>query len=119
MTHTDIVSAALRKLAVIGEGTQPSPSQMASGLEALTNMLQAFAVKGMTSVFVGDNLDFPAYWTEAVIYGLTYRLAPEYGVPLQDRQTLAAEAKRFLDEALEYSTEDSSLFIQPDWTTFL
>src|SRR5579872_2739043 len=31
----------------------------------------------------GDSIDFPSYWTEAIIYGLAARLAPEYGIPLQ------------------------------------
>jgi succinyl-CoA synthetase beta subunit len=117
MTHNDIVAAALRKLAVLGDGQAPSATQLTTGIQALDVMLHAFSVKGMSIVFVGDNLDFPEYWMEAVIYGLAHRLSPEYGIPLQDRQTLAAEAKRFLDDALEYSPEDTSLFFQPDWTT--
>lgn len=63
-----------------------------------------------------DDLDFPAYWTEAVIYGLAMRLAPEYGVPLQDRGELGKEAMFFKDQALSYGTEEGGLFFQPDWT---
>lgn len=62
-----------------------------------------------------DNLDFPAYWTEAVIYGLAWRLAPEYSVPLPDRQMIASEAKLFKDEALSFGSEEGSLYMQPDW----
>jgi hypothetical protein len=63
-----------------------------------------------------DDLDFPSYWTEAVIYGLAMRLAPEYGVPLQDRQLLEKEAEFFHQQALSFGTEEGGLFFQPDST---
>jgi len=61
-----------------------------------------------------DDLDFPSYWTEAIIYGLSVRLAPEYGVPLQDRQLLQKEAEYFHQQALSFGTEEGGLFFQPD-----
>ncbi|MDE3022481.1 MAG: hypothetical protein KGI54_11550 [Pseudomonadota bacterium] len=63
-----------------------------------------------------DDFDFPPYWTEALIYGLAARLAPEYGVPLQDRQLLTKEAEYFHQTALMYGVEEGSLYIQPDWS---
>jgi len=60
-----------------------------------------------------ETIDFPQYWQEAVIYGLAVRLAPEYGVPLNDRQILQKEASFFYDKALSFGNEDASLFIQP------
>lgn len=63
-----------------------------------------------------DNVDFPQWWLEAIIYGLADRMAPEFGVPIQDRQLLKMEAKEKLDEALSFGTEEGSLFIEPDWT---
>lgn len=65
-----------------------------------------------------DTLDFPQWWQEAIIYGLAWRLAGEYGVPLPDRQVLAKEAEHFLNEALSFGTEEGSLFLQPDWTSY-
>lgn len=62
-----------------------------------------------------DTLDFPQVWSEAVIYGLAWRLAPEYGVPLNDRKVLAQEAQIFLDKALSFGTEEGSLYFQPAW----
>lgn len=61
-----------------------------------------------------DDLDFPSEWTEAVIYLLASRLAPEYGVPLQDRQLLKKEADELHALALSFGTEEGSLFFQPD-----
>ena len=61
-----------------------------------------------------DNLDFPSYWTEAVIYGLADRLAPEYGIPLEDRKVLAQQASMFHANALSFGSEDSSFYIQPN-----
>lgn len=42
-----------------------------------------------------DDIDFPSYWSEAIIYGLAWRLAPEYGVPVNDRAVLKNEAEFF------------------------
>ena len=61
-----------------------------------------------------DTPDFPSYWTDAIVYELAVNIAPEYGVPLQDRQMLKSEAKTYLDQAMGYGDEDSSLFIAPE-----
>lgn len=60
-----------------------------------------------------DDLDFPSYWTETVIYGLADRLAPEYGIPLEDRKMLSMQASAFHANALSFGSEDSSFYIQP------
>lgn len=224
LTGDQIVNAALRKLAVLGDGQSPSATQLSNGTQALNAMLKTFMAKGMplwavteytvtptatrtytfgigqtlnvaaplkvlqvlrrsstdnsqvpmmlrthydynllsnssatgtptvfwyeplnqtgvlhvwptpdtdtianqTFVVVyqrpfddmvsGTNtLDFPQMWHEAVIYGLAMRLAPEYGIPLQDRTMFQKEAEYFLQEALSFGTEEGSLFIMPDW----
>jgi len=61
-----------------------------------------------------DDFDFPPYWTEALIYGLAWRLSPEYGYPLMDRQNLQKEAEYFHEMALSFGTEEGSLFFMPD-----
>lgn len=61
-----------------------------------------------------ETLDFPAYWTLAIVYKLAVLLAPEYGVPMQDRQQLKQEAKEYWEAATGYGDEDGSLFIQPN-----
>lgn len=63
-----------------------------------------------------DTPDFPSYWSEALIYGLAWRIAPEYGVPILDQKNLAETAKYFLEKALSFGTEEGSLSIQPNWT---
>lgn len=63
-----------------------------------------------------DDFDFPAYWTEALIYGLAWRLSPEYGIPIQDRQLLMKEAEFFHSNAMSFGTEEGSLFFSPDTT---
>lgn len=62
-----------------------------------------------------DTPDFPAYWTEALIYGLAHRLAPEYGVPLQDRQLLNQDFMRAKEAAEGYGDEGGSMYFSPDW----
>ena len=63
-----------------------------------------------------DDFDFPSYWTEALIYGLAYRLSPEYGIPLMDRTDLMKMAEMFHQQALMFGVEEGSLYIQPDWS---
>lgn len=60
-----------------------------------------------------NNLDFPAYWSNAIIYNLAWVLSPEYGIPPTDRDKLAAEAKYWHDQALSYGSEEGSIFLQP------
>lgn len=60
-----------------------------------------------------DEPDFPVEWHEALIYNLAVRLAPNYGVPIQDRGVLKQEAKDALDLAKEFDTEEGSLYLQP------
>jgi hypothetical protein len=61
-----------------------------------------------------DDFDFPAYWTEALIYGLAWRLSGEYGVPVNDRAVLAKEADYFHSQAMSFGQEEGSLYFQPD-----
>lgn len=67
-------------------------------------------------VAANDDFDFPPYWMEAIIYGLAARLAPEYGIPLQDRQLLTKEALFMKEQALQFGSEEGSLYLQPDWS---
>lgn len=59
-----------------------------------------------------ETLDMPEEWYLALIYNVALDIAPEWGVPLLERQQLAKEAKYFLDTAKENSGEDSSIFFQ-------
>lgn len=61
-----------------------------------------------------ETLDFPEEWYNSVIYHLAVRLAPEWGVPLPDRQMLMQEAKMYTDDALMVGQEDGSFFIAPE-----
>ena len=58
--------------------------------------------------------DFPAYWTLALVYKTALLLAPENGVPLEDRKLLLAEANNYWKEASDYGDEDGSFFIIPE-----
>jgi len=61
-----------------------------------------------------DTPDFPSYWTPAIVYKTSVMLAPEYGVPLEDRKLLVAEANNYWSQASGYGDEDGSFFVQPD-----
>jgi len=57
-----------------------------------------------------DTPDFPQEWYDAVLYGLAIRLAPEYGVPLDQRQLLGREAADIKLAALSFGNEEGSIF---------
>lgn len=61
----------------------------------------------------GDTADFPEEWYLALIYKTASILAPEWGVPIGDRNMLMGEAQGYTEEALSMGTEDASMFIQP------
>lgn len=62
----------------------------------------------------GETPDFPQEWQNALIYNLASILAPEYGVPLEDRKLLSQEAAGHLSTALSGGAEESSFFFYPD-----
>lgn len=60
-----------------------------------------------------DTPDFPQEWHQAVIYQLAVALAPEYGVPLSDRQLLMQEMQIYTAEATSFGTDEASLYFAP------
>jgi hypothetical protein len=68
------------------------------------------AAEGFTAA--GETPDFPQEWRNALVYGLAVALAPEYGVPLNDRQHLAKEHEKHLQTALDFGYENASIYIQ-------
>lgn len=89
----------------------PTPDASAATTKSLLVVYQ----KEFDSFVSGTNTpDFPSYWNDAIIYELAANVAPEYGVPLMDRQALKQEAKLYLDQAMGYGDEEDSLFIQPE-----
>jgi len=60
----------------------------------------------------GETPDFPQEWQNALIYGLAVLLAPEYGIPLNDRTVLFKESEMHLQRALDGGAEETSLYFQ-------
>jgi hypothetical protein len=61
-----------------------------------------------------DALDMPQEWYEAVRLNLAYKLAPEYGMQASDYDRLKVEARDALELALNWDTEQVSIFFAPD-----
>ncbi len=59
-----------------------------------------------------DEPDFPQEWFDALKFGLADRLAPEYGVPIEDRNDIKSRARQLKDEALSFGTEEGSMYFQ-------
>lgn len=61
-----------------------------------------------------ENPDFPQEWELPLIYGLAMLLAPEFGLPIEDRRELEKQHEKYLQTALEFGAENASMFFQPD-----
>jgi hypothetical protein len=62
-----------------------------------------------------DEPDFPQEWFDALAYGLACRLAPTYGIPINDRKQLWNEMTIIKQEAMNFGPEEGSLFFQRDF----
>jgi hypothetical protein len=60
-----------------------------------------------------DTMDFPEQYYLPIVYKLAVLLAPEWGIPLEDRRLLIQEAEIYLKEIEEFGVEDGSLFFSP------
>lgn len=60
-----------------------------------------------------DTLDMPPWWVLGIVYKTAQVLAPDNGIPLEERQRLAAEANDFWKQASNYGDEEGSLYLQP------
>ncbi len=90
--------------------------QLADAGSVTTKTINIVYQKEFDGFFSGtDTPDFPQFWTQALIYGLAVALAPETGVPLQDRQLLKSEADSYRKMANDYGDEDGSLYLQVDY----
>lgn len=63
--------------------------------------------------FISSTPYFPREWNNALVYGLAALLAPEYGVPLNDRGFLNKEAMEHREMALDFGLENASITFAP------
>lgn len=61
-----------------------------------------------------DTPDFPVYYTETLIYGLASRIAPEYGVGIEDRRELERMFRILKEDAKGMGDDVGSFYFQPD-----
>ena len=76
--------------------------------------------QGPFEYFTGasQTMAFPEEWYNALVYKTAVLLAPEWGVPLQDRGRLEKDADIALSNALATGQEDGSFFFSPDRNRF-
>jgi hypothetical protein len=88
----------------------PTPDASAAANQQITIIYQRPTeyMTGSTNTF-----DIPEEWYNALIYKLASLLAPDWGLSLPDRQALRSETKELIEEAVAYSSEDTSIYISP------
>lgn len=62
---------------------------------------------------VTNTLDMPEEAIDALIYELAVKLAPEYQLPLDKRQMLAAEAMELMEDLEAFDEDDTSVYLVP------
>lgn len=86
----------------------------------VSDRVMTFSYMAPFEGFVGstDTPYFPREWNNALIYGLASLLAPEYGIPLNDRGMYVKEAEMHKELALDFGLENASLMFSPnqDWS---
>jgi hypothetical protein len=60
-----------------------------------------------------DTIDMPEEWYMALVLALAVSLAPEWGIPLPDRQWLEKQAEKALEAAAGVGQDVGSFFVQP------
>lgn len=61
-----------------------------------------------------DTMDFPEEYYLPIIYHLAVLIAPDWGIPIDDRRELKKEAKEYMDNVQSFGEEDASWFFQLD-----
>lgn len=61
----------------------------------------------------GDTPDFPQEWYLPLIYELACALAPNYGVPVQERYLLRQETKKWVETVSGNDYEEGSIYFYP------
>lgn len=62
----------------------------------------------------GDNPDLPQEWIQTLIFNLALVMAPEYDVPTEKFNQIAAMAEQYLDTMKGFDREDESVFFGVD-----
>lgn len=62
----------------------------------------------------GETMDLPKEWHAALIYTTAVLLAPEYGLPLADRNDLRSQAKQYQEIAESFGADNSSVYFVPE-----
>jgi hypothetical protein len=59
-----------------------------------------------------DTLDFPKEWHNAIIFGLAELLAPEFGTSDAEKMSIERQAKKWLEMAKDFGSDEASVFFQ-------
>lgn len=82
------------------------PTGGAEGSTVQTNKIVLTVDRTLEDMDVtADNPDFPIQWGNVLIWLLAADLAPDYGLQLNDRMYLRAEAERKKEKALQYGQD--------------
>lgn len=69
----------------------------------------------MDDVTAGGQVpDFPAEWMNTLVWNLADQLAIEYSLPISTRQEIAARARAYQDQLVDWDVEATSTFFQAD-----
>lgn len=61
-----------------------------------------------------ETMDLPEEYYLPLVYDLAVLIAPDWGLPLEDRRALREEAEKYMNEIQSFGEEDASWFFQVD-----
>lgn len=101
MTGDELVKAAMRKIAVLGDGQEPTSTQLVNGTQALNAMLKTFTVKGMP-LWVMSEYTFPMTATRDYVLGVGQALNTHAPLKVTQAFMLSTTEKTPLDQRTHY-----------------
>jgi hypothetical protein len=95
MTARDIITRALKKIGALAPGEPLASGEALDGLAELNQMLSSWRTENdLTQISeisdLSDELSLPDGYSDAIIYNLAVRLAPDYGRMVPDLVMMTA-----------------------------
>lgn len=109
-TASDLVTWALRKLAIVPSGGIPSASELSDGVEALNEMLAEWKIDGidlgLSTLAASSTVSVDDAYIRAIRYNLAEDICEDYGQPVPPNVARRAELGRRILTAAKFTIND-------------
>lgn len=116
MTNSELITRALRRIGVLSEVETASAEQSTQGIQMLNDLMADWEQEGVSLGYyeqtsLTDDTPIPDHARAAVIYYLSFALAPEYGKQVSAEMYGAGQKSydRLIREAVLQNMRESTL----------